>query len=113
MNKEEEKKIPLINRKILVISLIIITIGLGLILVAAHSRSDLIINKLIGKNNSIGNTTNFMVKIEGKQQSISVPNKDLLFNITITYDNNNNPKYVNVEKRKDLTEFYDKVGFAT
>lgn len=104
MSKDEERKIPLINRKILLISFIITAVGLGLILFTPHSITN-------GKNDLTGNI-DFITKIEGKQQIISVPNKDLLFNITITYDKNNNPQYVNIEQRHDLSEFYNKVGFT-
>jgi len=111
MTRKKDKVIPLINRKILVGGLIVIAIGVVLIGISSHSKVSPLIDKNIGNIQSIGSKIDFITIIEGKQESVSVLEKDLLFNITITYDKNNNPKYVNVEKIPELSNHYKQIGF--
>ena len=112
MTRQKDKVIPLINRKILVVGLIVIAIGAVLIGVTPQSRVSSLIDKITGPTQSATDNIDFITIIEGKQKTVSTLKKDLLFNITITYDKNNNPTYVNVEKRPELSEFYKQVGFA-
>jgi len=112
MTRQKDKVIPLINRKILVVGLIVIAIGAVLIGVSPQSRVSSLIDKITGNTQTAGDNIDFITLIEGKQKTVSVLKKDLLFNITITYDQNNNPRYVNVDKRPDLSNFYKQVGFT-
>ena len=111
MTKHKDKVIPLINKKILVVGLIVIAIGAVLISISPQSKVSSLIDKITGNTQPAIDNIQFITIIEGKQTTLSVLKKDLLFNITITYDKNNNPKYVNVEKRPDLSDFYKQVGF--
>ena len=83
-----------------------------LIGVTPQSRVSSLIDKITAPTQSATDNIDFITIIEGKQKTVSTLKKDLLFNITITYDKNNNPTYVNVEKRPELSEFYKQVGFA-
>src|SRR5690348_8856277 len=104
--------VPFINKKILVWCLIAITIGTILIGISPQSQFRLLIDKITGNVSSTRDTVDFIATIEGKQENVSAFKKDLLFNIIITYDKNNNPQYVNIEKRPELSNFYKQVGFA-
>ncbi len=92
MTKNKDKVIPLINRKILALGLIAIIVGIVLIGTAPQSRVSLLIDKITGKTQSSKDVTELILMIEGKQSVLSVPKKDLLFNMKITYDKNNNPE---------------------
>jgi len=113
MSRHTEKATPLINKKILVGGLIIIAIGAILIGVSPKSSVPSLIDKITGNTQSAKDTMDFITTIQGKQKTISVLKKDLLFNVTITYDKNNIPKYVDIEKRPELTDFYKQVGFTS
>ena len=113
MTTHKDKVIPLINRKILVVGLIVIAIGAVLIGISPQSKVGSLIDKITGNTQSAGNNIEFITILEGQQKTLSTLKKDLLFNITITYDKNNNPKYVNVEKKPELSDFYKQVGFTT
>ncbi|HUL14335.1 MAG TPA: hypothetical protein VLT63_00015 [Candidatus Acidoferrum sp.] len=111
MSKPTEKEIPLVNKKVLVGGLIIITIGAILIGVSSQSKVTLINN--ISENQNLNkDAMNFTTMIEGHPKIISALKKDLLFDIQITYDKNNYPEYVNIEKKPELSELYKQVGFA-
>lgn len=112
MNRHTDKEIPIINRKILVWALVIIAIGAILIGVSPQSRVTSLIDKITGNTQSTKDVIDFITMIEGNQKTVSALKKDLLFNITITYDKNNNPQYVNIEKRPELSDFYKQVGFT-
>ena len=112
MASNKDKVIPLINRKILVGGLIVIAIGVILIGISPQSKVNTLIDKNTENTQSAKDTIDFITIIEGKEKTLTIPKKDLLFNITLTYDKNNNPKYVNVEKRAEFSNFYKKVGFA-
>ena len=112
MNQHEDKEIPIINKKILVICLIIISIGAVLIGTSSQSRVTSLIDKITGNTQSTNDYINFITMIEGKQQTIDILQKNLLFNITIAYDKNNNPKYVDIKKIPELSDFYKQVGFT-
>src|SRR6266852_8382742 len=111
MTSHKNKVIPLINRKILVVGLIVIAIGVVLIGISPQSKVSSLINKIAVDVQPPKDSINFISKIEGKQENLSTLKKDLLFNITITYDKNNNPQYVNIEKNPELSDFYKQVGF--
>ena len=111
MTKHKAKVIPLINKKILVVGLVVIAIGAVLISISPQSKVISLIDKITGNTQPAIDNIQFITIIEGKQTTLSVLKKDLLFNITITYDKNNNPRYVNVDKRPDLSDFYKQVGF--
>ncbi|TLY08060.1 MAG: hypothetical protein E6K83_04015 [Thaumarchaeota archaeon] len=111
MTKHKDKVIPLINKKILVVGLIVIAIGAVLISISPQSKVSSLIDKITGNTQPAIDNIQFITIIEGKQTTLNVLKKDLLFNITITYDKNNNPRYVNVAKRPDLSDFYKQVGF--
>jgi hypothetical protein len=112
MAKNKDKVPPFINRKILVGCLIVIAIGAILIGVSPQSKISSSINKIAGNIQSAKDTVNFIVMNERKQQIIETPKKDLLFNVTITYDENNHPQYVDIEKKPELSNFYKQVGYA-
>src|SRR6267378_6694144 len=112
MNSHKDKVIPLVNKKILVGGLIIIAIGAVLIGASPQSSVPSLIDKITGNTQSAKDTMDFITTIQGKQKTISVLKKDLLFNVKITYDKNNIPKYVDIEKRPELTDFYKQVGFT-
>ena len=112
MTRQKDKVIPLINRKILVVGLIVIAIGAVLIGISPQSKVSSLIDKITGNTQPAIDNIKFITIIEGKQETVSTLKKDLLFNITITNDKNNNPRYVNVEKRPDLSDFYKQVGFT-
>ena len=113
MPRETDKVIPLINKKILVVALIVIAIGVILIGITPQSKVSTLVNKVTG-NTTSSHTDNldFVTIIEGKRQTISTLKKDLLFNITITYDKNDNPRYVNIVGKPELSDFYRQVGFT-
>ena len=111
MSSNKDKAIPLINRKILIVGLIVIAIGVILIGISSQSKINSSIDKITGNVQPEEGAIDFIAKIEGKQENITTFKKDLLFNITITYDENNNPKFVNIEKMSKLSNFYKQVGF--
>jgi hypothetical protein len=113
MTSHKDKVIPIINKKILVGGIIVIAIGAVLITASPQSRVNSLIDKITGNTVPNSDITNLITKIEGKQHTISFSNKDLLFNITITYDKDNNPHTVDIEKSPGLSDFYKKVGFTS
>lgn len=112
MNKHEDKEIPIINKKVLVVGLFIIAIGAILISISPQSQVALLINKIAKNPDLDKDTVSFTTMIEGKQKIVTILKKDLLFNIQITYDKNNAPEYVNIEKRPELLELYKQIGFT-
>lgn len=110
MSRDSEKIMPLINRKILVASLVVVAIGSVLIISSAHPRIGSLNDTTIRNTSLPQDIYNFTLFIEGKEQTITVPQKDLLFNITIIYDKNKNPTYVNIERKSDLHDFYKQVS---
>ncbi len=112
MSKDKDKTSPLINKKILIVGSIIIIIGIILIGISPQSRIDSLTNKIIGKTQPSQDNMEFITFLEGQQKNLTVSNKDLLFNITITYDKTKNPEYVNVEKKSEFADFYKQVGFT-
>src|SRR6267143_2899681 len=112
MTSHKDKVIPLINRKILVGGLIIIAIGAVLIGTSPQSSVPSLIDKITRNTQSDKDTMEFITTIQGKQKTISFLKKDLLFNITITYDKNKIPQFVDIEKKPELTDFYKQVGFT-
>src|SRR5216684_6897612 len=103
MAKHKDKVIPLINKKILVGGLIVIAMGAVLIGISPQSKVSSLIDKITGNTQPATDNIKFITILEGKQETVSTLKKDLLFNITITNDKNNNPKYMNVEKRPELS----------
>src|SRR5690242_17234361 len=112
MNSRSDKNVPLINKKILIGCLIMIIIGVVLIVASQQPRVIPLTNKITENPQSVNDTLNLITIIEGKQNIITASKNDLLFNLTITYDENNNPQYVNIEKKSDLSNFYKQVGFT-
>ena len=112
MSDHNDKVIPLINRKILAGCLIIIAIGAIFIGVSLHSKVSLSTDKITGTVQP-EKKIDFTTKIEGKQESVYTSQTNLLFNIEITFDKNDNPLYVNVEKKPELSDFYKQVGFPS
>ncbi len=112
MTRHKDKVIPLINRKILVGGLIVIAIGAVLIGVSPQSKVSSLIDKITGKPQSSRDVTDFLVMIEGKQETISTSTKSLLFNVTIIYDKDN-PRLLNIKKIPELSDFYKQVGFTS
>src|SRR3989449_635908 len=90
MTKHKDKVIPLINKKILVVGLIVIAIGAVLISISPQSKVSSLIDKITGNTQPAIDNIQFITIIEGKQTTLNVLKKDLLFNITITYDKNTN-----------------------
>ena len=112
MASNKDKVIPLINRKILVGGLIVIAIGVILIGISQQSKVNTLIDKNTENTQSSKDTIDFITIIEGKEKTLTILKKDLLFNITLTYDKNNYPKYVNIEKKPEFSDFYKRVGFV-
>ena len=112
MTSHKDKVIPLINKKILVGGLIVIAIGVVLIGASQQSSVPSLIDKITRNTQSDKDTMEFITTIQGKQKTISFLKKDLLFNITITYDKNKIPQFVDIEKKPELTDFYKQVGFT-
>lgn len=48
---------------------------------------------------------------EGKQDVISIPSDELLFNVFLHYDENHNFKSITMSLKKDHQDFYNEVGF--
>ena len=111
MNSHSDKDFHIINKKILACCLIIIAIGIILIVVSQQTRVMPITNKITENIPSDNNTVNFITMIEGKLNTINASKNDLLFDITITYDNNNDPQFVDIQKKPELSDFYKQVGF--
>ena len=111
MSSNSDKDVPFINKKILISCLIMIIIGVVLIVASQQSRVIPLTNKITENTQSVNDTLNFITMIEGKQNIITASKNDLLFNLTITYDENNNPQYVDIEKKSNLSDFYKQVGF--
>ena len=112
MSVNQDKEFHLINRKTLAVSLIVIAIGLVLISISPQKGGTSLIDKITGKNQSSKDYEEFVAMNEGKQKTIRVLKKDLLFNVTITFDKNNNFKSITVEKKPELSDFYKQVGFT-
>ena len=71
MVESKDKQIFLINRKILAISLIMISIGVILTSIALQSHGSLN-NKIIGNIPSSNDTMKFIVMNEGKQKTMII-----------------------------------------
>jgi hypothetical protein len=105
--------IPLINRKILLVCMAMIAIGLILIVNLPQSTIFLVFLKNTGNTHSDKDYVEFTTMNEGKRQSIIVLKKDLIFNTKIIDDKNSiHPKYVNIEKKPELSNFYKQVASA-
>src|SRR5579864_3525650 len=113
MSDQNDKVAPLINKKILVGCLIIIVIGVVFIGISLQSKTSLSSNKTTTTIPPDDNDTDFPTIIEGKQESVYTTQKDLLFNIKITFYKNDYPLYVNVEKKPELSDFYKQVGYPS
>lgn len=48
---------------------------------------------------------------EGKEQTISIPSDELLFNVSLHYDQNQNFKSMTMTPKPELQSFYNQVGF--
>jgi len=108
MVEPKDGQIPLINKKILGLALVVIAIG-GVMIIIAMQSNNPSVNSMIGNTSS--DSMRFIGMTEGKEKIITVPKKDLLFNITIAYDKNNNLQALRVEKLPELADFYKKVVF--
>lgn len=104
---------PLINRKILVGSLIVIVIGVVLIGTPPPPSFNLPIDKMTGKTQPVTGTIKFITKIEGIEKAVIIPEESLLFDITIEYDKNSDIHSMDVKKKSELADFYRRVGFTS
>ena len=69
---------------------------------------------MTGKTHSVVGTVDFITRIEGKKEKLTIQKGDLLFDITILYDENyNNIQSVHIKKKPELADFYRQVGFTS
>ncbi|MHB8602477.1 MAG: hypothetical protein ACYC6W_06345 [Nitrosotalea sp.] len=105
--------IPLMNRKILLVCMAMIAIGLILIASLPQPTIFSAFFKNTGNMHYDKDYVEFTTMNEGKKQSVIVLKKDLIFNTEIINDKNNiHPKYVNIEKKPELSNFYKQVASA-
>lgn len=110
MARKNDHAIPLVDRKILVICVAMILVGVILIGNLPHSNIFLS-NKNTGNTQSDKDYTQFTTMNEGKITTISILKKDLLFNLEITTDKGSiYPKYVNIQMKPELSDFYKQVS---
>ena len=113
MTENKEKVIPLVNKKILTVCLIIIVIGAILIFTAPQLRNIASDNEKTSNNDKSTDHVDFITFIEGKQHIVSVLKKDLLFDVSISYDKNKNPEFVNIYENPKFLDIYRQVGFPS
>ena len=110
MARKNDSITPLVDRKILVVCITLIAIGI--ILIGNLPRSNIFLSDKNTENiQSAKDYTQFTTMNEGKLTTINVLKKDLLFNTEIIVDKNSiYPKLINIEKKPELSNFYKQVS---